>query len=87
MLDISILVNNVGQIMYGKLGVHDSATHVANISVNINAVTYMSMYLLPRLLRRRRRSAVVNLTSKLAYLGMGDFGPYGACKSYVSSLT
>ena len=86
-LDISILINNIGQIMYGRLEKHSVAERVSNLSINVNAITYMSMYFVPRLLARSKKSAIINPTSKMAYLGFADFGPYGASKAYFSMLT
>ena len=50
--DISILVNNVGVLHFGRLGDRDVQSINAMINVNINAQTFMSMFLLPRLLKR-----------------------------------
>ena len=85
--DVSILVNNVGFIVSGNVDRLDAASVTRCVNINLNAVTYMSMILLPRLLQRTHRSAVVNLTSKLGFLRMGDFGVYGGCKNYLTVLT
>ena len=64
-LDVSILVNNVGLLTYGsleKISIRDMNTC---ININVNAITYMSMFLLPKLPERKQRSAMINVTSKL----------------------
>ena len=86
--DVSILVNNVGLLTYGKVAGLSITDMRTMININVNTTTYMTTFLLPRLLHRRnKRSAIINLTSKMGYLQMADFGPYGASKSYVQSLT
>ena len=50
--DISILVNNVGVLHFGRLGDRDVKSINMMINVNINAQTYMSIFILPRLLKR-----------------------------------
>lgn len=49
-LDISILVNNLGALIYGDLMRLDIASVNSHININVNAITYMTMALLPRLL-------------------------------------
>ena len=66
--DISILANNVGILHFGRLGDKDLDSINSMINVNVNAQTYMSMFVLPRLLKREKRSAVINLSSKCAFL-------------------
>ena len=52
-LDVSILVNNVGVLHFGSLVDRDIASVAQMISVNVNAQTYMSMFLLPRFMARK----------------------------------
>ena len=40
--DISILVNNVGALLYGRLSVQDESKISSMMNVNVNAMTYMS---------------------------------------------
>ena len=42
----------------------------------------MSMFLLPKLLDRECRSAMINISSETAYIPGGSLPVYGATKSY-----
>ena len=86
-LDVSILVNNVGVLPLGQLG--DSSIEQLNlaINVNVNAQTYMSMFLLPMLLKREKRSAVINISSKAAFFTRGYMPMYCATKGYNLALS
>ena len=51
-IDVSVLVNNVGCLEGGTLDKHSIQSSMRLINVNVNAQTYMSMFLLPKLLTR-----------------------------------
>ncbi len=63
-----MLVNNVGLIMYGSLDKPSIADINTCVNINVNAITYMSMFLIPKMLARKERGAVINLTSKLGFM-------------------
>ena len=65
--DVSVLVNNVGVLHFGRLGDMDILSINTMINVNVNAQTYMSLLMLPRLLARDKRSAVINLSSMASF--------------------
>ena len=53
------------------------------VNINVNAQTYMSNLMIPRLLKREKhRSAVINLSSKAAYYSRGTMPMYCATKKY-----
>ena len=85
--DISILVNNVGVLPLGLFGTSSLEQINCGINVNVNAQTYMSMFLLPKLLKREKRSAVINLSSKAAYFARGFMPMYCATKRYNLALS
>ena len=85
--DISILVNNVGVLHFGRLGDRDLKSINTMINVNVNAQTYMSLFLLPRLLQREKRSAVINLSSKAAFYTRGTMPMYCSTKRYNLALS
>ena len=62
-----MLVNNVGVLHFGRLGDRDLKSINTMINVNVNAQTYMSLFMLPRLLARDKRSAVINLSSMASF--------------------
>lgn len=64
--DISILVNNVGTAEVGFLHNNSVQTVMTMINVNVNAQVYMTQAMLPVLLKREGRSAIVDLSSRCA---------------------
>ena len=86
-LDVSILVNNVGCAKFASLDQHSIWDSMRMINVNINSQTYMSMFLLPRLLKRESRSAVINVSSVAAYSPGGMVPVYSATKAYNFALS
>lgn len=89
----SILVNNVGVMHVGSLEVASIETVRQAINVNINAQTFMSQYMLPRLLVRSKmqgtktRSAIISLSSKAAEMSTGYRPIYGSTKRYNLTLS
>lgn len=59
--DISILINNVGVLNTQRLNDVDIDAIVESVSVNVCAQTFMSHFLLPKLLSRQSKS---NLNDK-----------------------
>mmetsp|Transcript_26821 Transcript_26821/g.35868 ORF Transcript_26821/g.35868 Transcript_26821/m.35868 type:complete len:112 (+) Transcript_26821:543-878(+) len=57
------------------------------INVNINSQTYMSMFVLPRLLKRETRSAIINVSSVTYYSPGGMVPVYSATKAYNFALS
>ena len=57
------------------------------INVCVNSTTYMSYYMLPRLLKRKARSAIINISSSTHYNPGGMIPVYSAVKSYNYSLS
>ena len=85
--DVSILVNNVGVNKAGLFDRHTVWDVMRQVNVNINSQTYMTKILLPRLLARKDRSAIINISSRSA-LVMNGFTPvYCATKSYNHALS
>ena len=81
------MANNVGVLHFGRLGDRDLESINAMINVNVNAQTYMSMFVLPRLLKREKRSAVINLSSKAAFYARGNMAMYCSTKRYNFALS
>ena len=52
------------------------------VNININSQTFMSMFLLPKLLAREKRSAIINVSSVAYYTPGGMLPVYSASKSY-----
>ena len=85
--DISILANNAGVLHFGRLGDRSLESINGMINVNVNAQTYMSMFVIPRLLKREKRSAVINLSSKAAFYSRANMPMYCATKRYNFALS
>ena len=83
-IDIGILVNNVGACYDYPLYFCDLpvAKIWQLINVNICAVTFMTHSVLPGMLRRKR-GAIVNLSSYSGIYPVGLLSVYSATKSYV----
>ena len=83
-IDVSMLVNNVGCAFFGDLKSHTIWDSMRQINVNVNSQTYMSMFMLPRLLARGEtgRSAIINVSSVAAYFSGGSLPVYCATKAY-----
>ncbi|XP_042859279.1 inactive hydroxysteroid dehydrogenase-like protein 1 [Penaeus japonicus] len=85
--DIGILVNNVGMLvtprLFEKLTEDDIWGYV---NVNVASVLAMTRLVLPEMLRRKR-GAIVNISSLAAHLPLAYFQVYAATKAFVSSFS
>lgn len=64
-VDVSILVNNVGTARNAPLENQSFSDLTHQINININAQTFMSMFVLPKLLSRsdgKNKSAMINVS-------------------------
>lgn len=86
-LDVSILVNNVGCAKFASLDMQSKEDSMRQVNVNVNSQTYMSMFMLPRLLKRESRSAVINVSSICHFKPTGMLPVYSATKSYNFALS
>ena len=85
---MSILVNNVGILPNGRIDELNLSTAVHSSNININAQTYMSLYMLKR--KRREfssQSAIITLSSKAAHDIRGFMPLYCATKRYNLALS
>ncbi|XP_063600113.1 hydroxysteroid dehydrogenase-like protein 1 [Penaeus indicus] len=85
--DIGILVNNVGMLI--TPGPFEKLTEDniwAYVNVNVASVVAMTRLVLPELLRRRK-GAVVNVSSVGSYFPLAYFHVYAASKAFVSCFT
>ena len=86
--DVSILANNAGVLHFGRLGDKSLAEINSMVNVNVNAQTYMSIIMLPKLLKRENhRSAIINLASKASFYARGTMPMYCATKRYNLALS
>ena len=86
-LDISILVNNVG---ISNIGLFHEITEKRlkdEINVNILPMTLLSHCLIPIMIRRESRSAIINLSSVAGEQPLPYISVYSATKAYNDFLS
>ena len=57
------------------------------ININVNSQTYLSYYMIPRMLKRKDRSAIINVASIAHYKPWPLASVYSGTKSYNYSLS
>ncbi|CDW78589.1 short chain dehydrogenase reductase family protein [Stylonychia lemnae] len=87
-LDISILVNNAGIMLNGRVDLIKPKALTDTIDVNVVQVCMMTSVFLPKLLARKPRSAIINVSSMIGFTEAyaGD-AVYCASKAYVNFFT
>jgi len=88
-LDISILINNVGRgCGVGPVHLTIEKQVVDTVAVNLLAMTLFTRKLVPRMLTRPQRSAIINIASVTGlYPWPRISAVYGATKAYVDILS
>ncbi|XP_042855475.1 inactive hydroxysteroid dehydrogenase-like protein 1 [Penaeus japonicus] len=85
--DIGILVNNVGMAVHPRLYERQMEDDIwAYVNVNVASVLAMTRLVLPGMLRRKK-GAIVNVSSITAHFPMAYIEVYSATKAFVSSFT
>jgi short-subunit dehydrogenase len=90
-LTIGTLVNNAGFGTHGPFATSDAARALAEVAVNVQALTALTHAFLPDLLATARTNpngaALVNVASTAAFQPVPQMAVYGASKAYVLSFT
>ena len=81
-LDVVILVNNVGTNIPKELTELSPQEIIDIINVNCVGMTVLSSLLIPKLLKRTFKSAIINLSSAAANVPLPYITLYSATKSY-----
>lgn len=84
--DIELLVNNAGVATAGDFCESDLGRELAEIDLNVSAVVTLTHAVLARM-RPRKRGAVINLASVVAFQPFPHFAVYAASKAFVLSFT
>jgi uncharacterized oxidoreductase len=86
--DLNILINNAGiqRMVDLKNGIRGLAGAEAEIETNLVAPIWMSAYFIP-LLMRQKESAIINVSSGLAFVPIASMPIYCATKAAVHSFT
>lgn len=86
-LDVSVLVNNVGMVNVEKFDGVEEKRMRDELCVNILAVTALSRLFIPVMLRRNKKSAIVNLSSTSFEFGLRELAVYNATKAFGDMLS
>jgi short-subunit dehydrogenase len=83
---IELLVNNAGVATSGKFAESVLEKELAEIDLNVNAVVTLTRAVLEHMLPRKR-GAIINLASVVAFQPFPHFAVYAASKAFVLSFT
>jgi len=86
---INVLVNNAGiqRAIDLKKGIEDLVANEDEIMVNLRAQVYLSAYFVPLFSKRPSESAIINVSSGLAFVPLSRFPVYCATKAAIHSFT
>jgi len=84
--NIEFLVNNAGVATAGNFADSDLGRELAEIGLNVNAVVTLTHAVLAEM-RPRKRGAVINVASVVAFQPFPHFAVYAASKAFVLSFT
>lgn len=82
-LDISILVNNVGVAGGKALTDYTDRELLVNFNVNCLAMVNLTRIVLPKLVERPSRGAIINVGSVTGYIPLPYYVPYSPSKAFV----
>ena len=83
---IELLVNNAGIATAGDFSESDLGAELAEIDLNVTAVVSLTHAVLAHM-RPRKRGAIINLASVVAFQPFPHFAVYAASKAFVLSFT
>ena len=83
---LRLLVNDAGLGDFGSFCKSDRAREDAEVRLNVLALVRLTHAALPGMVRRRR-GAIVNVSSTAAFAPCPNFATYGATKAFVNSFT
>ena len=83
-----MLVNNAGVMFNGRVDDIKEEYLTDTLDVNVTHVVMMTSFFLPKLLARKQRGAIINVSSMIGYFdGFAGSAVYGASKAYVNYFT
>ena len=83
---ITLLVNNAGTTVGGPLADSDQSKVDAMLAININALTALTIAILPGF-KARDRGTIINIGSVVGYSAYTYTAAYGGTKAYVLNFT
>ena len=84
--NIELLVNNAGVATAGNFADSDLGRELAEIGLNVNAVVALTHAVLAEM-QPRKRGAIINVASVVAFQPFPHFAVYAASKAFVLSFT
>ena len=85
--DVSILVNNAGYADTGRMVNLTAESQKTMIDTNATPVVMLTRMFLPQMLRRKKRSAVLNISSIMGNFTSPGLCVYSATKHFVNALS
>lgn len=86
-IDVGILVNNAGVSSHGLFGEITPEEHIRTFKVNVLTPIEVTKAILPRMLKRPTRSAIVNVGSGVGEFASPGVGVYSMSKWYADVWT
>lgn len=86
-LDISILVNNVGKYGFDHFEYHDENEIFEILTINCIAMTLLTRKIVPKMLTRRKKSAIINISSLISMKPCPYIAVFAASKAFVDSFS
>jgi len=86
-LDVSLLVNNVGTVIFNEFEKHSKKEISDLININIISCTIMNWVLIPKMLRRSHKSWIISISSGSRSGRFPYTAIYAATKSYINTLS
>jgi hypothetical protein len=83
---LELLINNAGMADFGRFIDRERDREEAEIRLNVLAVVRLTHAALPEMVRRKR-GAVINVSSAAALLPGPWFAVYSACKAFLNTFT
>lgn len=84
--DLDLLVNNAGFGTFGQFAALDADTEEEEIRLNVVALVRLTRAALPAM-AKRKRGAIINVSSLAAFQPLPFNATYAATKAYVNSFT
>jgi short-subunit dehydrogenase len=83
---LEMLVNNAGVADFGHFIERDRDTEESEVKLDVIALVRLTHAALPRMVRRRR-GAIINVSSVAALTPGPNYAVYSGCKSFVNTFT
>lgn len=84
---MGVLINNVGMVNIDEFHKLDEKSMKQELSLNLLPMTALSRKLIPRMLKRPHKSAIINLSSMSFKFGLKLLAVYNATKAFDDMLS